>query len=471
MKIASLNATKVHGHLPIDVSFNDDLTFLIGLNGSGKTTALRLLMALLTPNLHELNAIEFATAQIVVVENDEDVVVRVEKLIDGIQLTVSKVSGSLQISRSELELMQSKRGEEPRIQIRDLYRSNEIINEISKISTPMFLGIDRRFFVPSAAGNDIEEARRREFMARRFWPEDPAFRGPAAVESLIEVNYLVVSKVQEIRAAQETLDDRLRNEFFKKAFEYKPADFAKENPVKLPSRSDLDRYRKQLKKIEMAVEGVKIPMPEIQLALNHFFERMKLVVGAFDKDISEMSVPKTKRDERRPINQKPKASISEHHLEWIINGPQVGRILEHLHLLNEYIEKRDELRAPIVRFQSLVNEFLKQTRKKLEVATSGQLSVQLGLETEGHPISSLSSGERQLLVMLAHLSLNPSLAGSGVFIVDEPELSLHIDWQERFVEAIQEANPNVQMILATHSPAIILDRDENCMSMGQGEYA
>lgn len=67
--------------------------------------------------------------------------------------------------------------------------------------------------------------------------------------------------------------------------------------------------------------------------------------------------------------------------------------------------------------------------------------------------------------MLAHLSLNPSLAGSGVFIVDEPELSLHIAWQEKFVDAIREANPKVQLILATHSPAIILDRDDACRTL------
>ena len=44
MKITKLHAENVHGYLPIDVSFYDDLTFLTGLNGSGKTSALCLLM-------------------------------------------------------------------------------------------------------------------------------------------------------------------------------------------------------------------------------------------------------------------------------------------------------------------------------------------------------------------------------------------------------------------------------------------
>ena len=60
MKVTKLHAKNVHGYLSIDIEFFDDLTFLTGLNGSGKTSALRLLMALLTPNIHELGSISFS---------------------------------------------------------------------------------------------------------------------------------------------------------------------------------------------------------------------------------------------------------------------------------------------------------------------------------------------------------------------------------------------------------------------------
>jgi predicted ATP-binding protein involved in virulence len=157
------------------------------------------------------------------------------------------------------------------------------------------------------------------------------------------------------------------------------------------------------------------------------------------------------------------------YIEWIINKPQADRIAEHLYLLNQYIENRKSLRNPIDIFSSLVNSFLEQTNKKVIVGNNGQLTIQINSNSEdSRSIDALSSGERQLLVMLAHLSLNPSLSGSGIFIVDEPELSLHIDWQEKFVDAIRKANPNVQLILATHSPAIILDRDEACIDLARG---
>ena len=44
-----------------------------------------------------------------------------------------------------------------------------------------------------------------------------------------------------------------------------------------------------------------------------------------------------------------------------------------------------------------------------------------------------------------------------VLFMDEPEVSLHIDWQQRLIDLILELNPNVQIILTTHSPAVIMN--------------
>ena len=54
MRILHIAATGVHGYLDLNVKFFPDVTFLFGLNGSGKTTVLRLVSALLAPKLEEL---------------------------------------------------------------------------------------------------------------------------------------------------------------------------------------------------------------------------------------------------------------------------------------------------------------------------------------------------------------------------------------------------------------------------------
>ncbi len=281
-----------------------------------------------------------------------------------------------------------------------------------------------------------------------------------------EVNYLVISRMQSIRAEQERLDERLRAKVFTKAFEYKPSEVSA--PARMPSRSDIEKYRRQLEKIERAAGGIRIPVPEIQTALKDFFERLTHVVDSMNKAAHAQPKRYAKKRSKKPAQDTPVnvVAMSDDFIEWIVNKPQADRIVEHLRLLEEYVEERNALHDPITRFLTLVNGFFRQTHKIVSVTNTGQLIVHVSGYPDGRSISALSSGERQLLIMLAHLSLNPNLAESGVFIVDEPELSLHIDWQEKFVDAIFEANPKVQLILATHSPAIILDRTDSCRTLG-----
>ena len=44
-----------------------------------------------------------------------------------------------------------------------------------------------------------------------------------------------------------------------------------------------------------------------------------------------------------------------------------------------------------------------------------------------------------------------------VLLMDEPEISLHIEWQQRLLELITDLNPNAQIILTTHSPAVVMN--------------
>ena len=71
------------------------------------------------------------------------------------------------------------------------------------------------------------------------------------------------------------------------------------------------------------------------------------------------------------------------------------------------------------------------------------------------PVESLSSGEKHELTILYTL-LFDTHQGSIVFI-DEPEISLHLLWQDKFIHDVQDILNinNFCMIIATHAPAII----------------
>lgn len=67
----------------------------------------------------------------------------------------------------------------------------------------------------------------------------------------------------------------------------------------------------------------------------------------------------------------------------------------------------------------------------------------------------LSSGEKQMMLILLTVLLED--CQPYVLFMDEPEVSLHVDWQQELVTIITELNPQIQLILTTHSPAVIMN--------------
>ncbi len=67
----------------------------------------------------------------------------------------------------------------------------------------------------------------------------------------------------------------------------------------------------------------------------------------------------------------------------------------------------------------------------------------------------LSSGEKQLVIILLTALIQEDR--NCVLFMDEPEISLHTDWQEKLIENIRCLNNNAQIIIATHSPSMVLD--------------
>ena len=109
------------------------------------------------------------------------------------------------------------------------------------------------------------------------------------------------------------------------------------------------------------------------------------------------------------------------------------------------------LSEPKKRFQDIVDELFEETGKKI-VRTENEIRFsQIGETLLPYQ---LSSGEKQMLAIL--LTVLVEDGQPYVLFMDEPEVSLHIEWQKRLIELIMELNPQVQIILTTHSPAVIM---------------
>lgn len=102
-------------------------------------------------------------------------------------------------------------------------------------------------------------------------------------------------------------------------------------------------------------------------------------------------------------------------------------------------------------FIDTVNKLFKATNKQLDAEES-----KLTFTTEGNQkitIKELSSGEKQMLIILLTVLLERT--SPYILLMDEPEISLHLEWQKQLIEIIQSFNPNCQIVMTTHSPGMI----------------
>ena len=104
------------------------------------------------------------------------------------------------------------------------------------------------------------------------------------------------------------------------------------------------------------------------------------------------------------------------------------------------------------RFQDIVDDLFSETGKKI-VRTENEIRFsQIGETLVPYQ---LSSGEKQMLAILLTVLVEDNQP--YVLFMDEPEVSLHIEWQKRLIDLCLELNPNVQIILTTHSPAVVMN--------------
>lgn len=109
-----------------------------------------------------------------------------------------------------------------------------------------------------------------------------------------------------------------------------------------------------------------------------------------------------------------------------------------------------EINGRIKMLFALVDQLFEHTGKKIEI----DLSNKIVFNTDNGIIQleQLSSGEKQLLIILFKVFLMDNKP--FILLMDEPEISLHISWQQDLIATLKELNPNCQLIIATHSPSI-----------------
>ena len=131
---------------------------------------------------------------------------------------------------------------------------------------------------------------------------------------------------------------------------------------------------------------------------------------------------------------------------------------EYIKVFKGTIEPMKSFRDKLNVFLTILNERNKITGKLFSF--SKEKGFVLCENKEELPLEGMSSGEKNDFVMFYKLLFNSE--ENGLVLIDEPEISEHIDWQELFLDKMLEIceKNNLHAIIATHSPHILNGREE-----------
>ena len=120
--------------------------------------------------------------------------------------------------------------------------------------------------------------------------------------------------------------------------------------------------------------------------------------------------------------------------------------------LDDYVDRFYFLAESVVVFMDIINDVY--INKEVYINEKNILNVRMSNGT-ALPINKLSSGEKQMIIM-TYLLLFRTKPGS-IVIIDEPEISLHVAWQQKLGKTLTDIARlrDLQILVATHSPQII----------------
>jgi predicted ATP-dependent endonuclease of OLD family len=294
-----------------------------------------------------------------------------------------------------------------------------------------------------------------------------------ALDSLVSVNWLSVDRTLSLerwrdgRSYESAIDLRLESlsnkmvRFFSKVAQERddaiqdfhqkvllsfiefPADSTTRLNIKKTTLEDVKKIASILKK---TFRDAKIEDSLGQTYLNDFVDRAANALEKFSTLMSERERSAGAPRQREAPSSDQLKIFNDFFMvsQKIIDSSKVAELASNLQ------EKLDSISFNRNLFIQTANQLY--LKKELIINDSNEI---LFRTTSGKTLApqALSSGEKQMLVLLSEMFLQDSRR--SIMIADEPELSLHLHWQEKLIASLKNLNPHGQLIVATHSPDVV----------------
>lgn len=462
-EIISIKVNKLYGFLNHSIELRENgSTIIYGPNGSGKTTFLRIIHALFNSNFEDLFNYEFES---IVIGYTDDKFFTLEKvptdeLLPFQDLALGSIKNSeiseILMRRSSLSIkyvFQIGKGNE--IEKNKKFFHYEVVDFLKKTSS----WVERSFQIEryKYSDNDDENNKLKENRKKEFYEIMNDFVNPYDFY-FIDINRTI--NLELLKELDRGTVDFLKNEKKKSNFSdvFKIKDYAKE-------LSDIIKYA--VAKSEETTKDSNKSFPE--RIIESIRSKKKIIINELD---IRSKYKETQVEIDRIIN------IGLPFRENNISIPEDDKGLEQSELmvlsiylvdLNKKIELYKEIVNKIEVFLEVVGSKIRNKTMHINMDKGFYFRSKFTDPKEDLKLEQLSSGEQHQISLFYQLIFSANNA--TFFLIDEPEISLHVDWQRSFLDGLQMISKirNHRFLIATHSPQIINGQLSLCEAMDIGE--
>lgn len=449
-KISRFRISGLHGYRDIDIPIRDNRIVLVGENGAGKTAVLRLLAGALTCDWALLGVHKFDSLLLT---------------MDGKDYPITKDDAEVgrELQRAS-RLVDYAESDEPIKQIhanfQTLYRG-AILDEKQWGALEEFC---KKYDIMTMAVH--EEVRDMRALLRK----KPHFRDLMIAVSKAGVKTLYLPTYRRIESGTDHFVD------------------------------DPDLYRlRRIRRRDTAIsvsELIELGMPDVKKLMDkrldqlkdYAIERVNKLVRKHLEDIITEAYSEADRKRINTLSEKDIKEVLRRIPEDVLHEENRKRLRESIGVLQEGKKEwgdREKVMChyflefqkfqldltskeeSIVSFCGVCNRYLWGKALHYD-AENFKIPIRLAEGGKQVTLEDLSSGEKQIVSIFCRLYLSEE---NFFVVIDEPELSLSVPWQEMFLLDISDSDYCDGLVAATHSPFVYQNNTLNGYTHGLGEYS